>query len=108
MSLSGLCPTHKEVDRVILTFSFDPASNRAHRIPIEGEYVGRRVKEQWNATRGLCRPYRKANGIRFHANIPVSELIKHVTRAVEASDVALTPLVMETTDGAIVTKRDSP
>ena len=36
MSLSGLRPTCIEADRVISTFSFDPASSRAHRIPIEG------------------------------------------------------------------------
>ena len=40
----------------------------------------------------------------FHSNIPVSKLIKHVTRAIEASDVASTPPVAKTTDGAIVTK----
>ena len=42
--------------------------------------------------------------IRFCSIIPVSELIKHVTRAVEANDVASTPPVVETMDGAIVTK----
>ena len=40
----------------------------------------------------------------FHSNIPVSELIKHVTRAVEASDAASTPPVAETADRATVTK----
>ena len=45
-----------------------------------------------------------SNDTEFHLNIPVSELIKHVTRAVEASDVASTPLVVKTTDGATVTK----
>ena len=40
----------------------------------------------------------------FRSNIPVSELIKHVTRAIEASDVASTPPVKETADGATVTK----
>ena len=45
---------------------------------------------------------------RFCSNIPVSELIKRVTRAIKASDVASTPLVAKTTDGAIVTKASRP
>ena len=45
---------------------------------------------------------------KFYSNISVSELIKHVTRAIEASDVASTPLVVETTDGATVTKQANP
>ena len=45
---------------------------------------------------------------RFCSNIPVSELIKHVTRAIEASDVASTPLVAKTMDGATVTKTSRP
>ena len=40
----------------------------------------------------------------FRSNIHISELIKHVTRAVEASDVASAPPVAETMDGATVTK----
>ena len=43
--------------------------------------------------------------IGFYSNIPISDLIKHVTRAIEASDVASTPPVAETVDGAIVTKQ---
>ena len=45
-----------------------------------------------------------SDGTGFCSNIPVSELINHVTQAIEASDVASTPLVVETVDGAIVTK----
>jgi len=45
---------------------------------------------------------------RFHSNIPVSELIKRVPRAIEAGDVASTPPVVKTMDGAIVTKRANP
>ena len=41
---------------------------------------------------------------RFHSNMPISELIKRVTRAIEASDVSSTPSVMETVDGATITK----
>ena len=44
------------------------------------------------------------NGPRFHLNMPVSELTERITRAIEASDVSLTPLVVETTDGAMITK----
>ena len=44
----------------------------------------------------------------FRSNIPVSELVKRVTRAIKASDVASTPLVAKTTDGAIVTKTSRP
>ena len=36
---------------------------------------------------------------RFHTNIPVSELIEHDTRAIEASVVNSAPLVAETEDG---------
>ena len=41
----------------------------------------------------------QSNRIIFCLNIPITELIKHITRAVEASDVASTPPVAETTDG---------
>ena len=46
----------------------------------------------------------QSNGIEFRSNIPISELIKHVTQAIEASDVASTPSVTKTMDGATVTK----
>ena len=49
-----------------------------------------------------------SDGTRFRSNIPVSELIKCVTRAIEASDVASTPPVAKTTDGATVTKMSRP
>ena len=45
-----------------------------------------------------------SDGTGFRSNIPISELIKRVTRAVEASDVASTPPDVKTLDGAIVTK----
>ena len=44
------------------------------------------------------------DGTGFHSNISISELIKRVTRAVEAGDVASTPPVAKTTNGATVTK----
>ena len=48
------------------------------------------------------------NGPEFHSIIPVSELTERITRAIEASDVSLTPLVVETTDGAMITKMSQP
>ena len=56
---------------------------------------------------GLADPI-TSDGTGFRLNIPINELIKHVTRAVEASDVASTPLVAETVDGATVTKQADP
>ena len=44
------------------------------------------------------------DGPGFHSNMPVSELTKRVTRAIEASDVSSTPSVAETADGATITK----
>ena len=38
------------------------------------------------------------DGSRFHTNIPVSELIEHDTRAIEASVVNSAPSVVETKD----------
>ena len=42
-----------------------------------------------------------SNGTGFCSNTPVSELIKRVTRAVEASIVSSAPLIMETEDGVM-------
>ena len=46
------------------------------------------------------------DGPRFHSIIPVSKLIECVTRAraIEASDVSSTPLVVETAEGVTTTK----
>ena len=49
-----------------------------------------------------------SDGIGFCSNITVSELIKRVTRAIEASDITSTPLVAKTADGATVTKMSRP
>ena len=43
----------------------------------------------------------QSNGIQFCPNIPVRDLIKRVTRAVEASDVSSAPSIVETTDGVM-------
>ena len=48
------------------------------------------------------------DGPRFHSNIAISELTEHVTRAIEASDVSSTPLVIGTVDGAMITRQDNP
>ena len=48
------------------------------------------------------------DGPGFHSNMPVSELTERVTRAIEARDVSSTPLVVETADGAMITKTSWP
>ena len=45
---------------------------------------------------------------KFHLDMPVSELTEHDTQAIEASDVSLTPPVMETVDGVTTTKMSQP
>ena len=45
---------------------------------------------------------------RFHLDMPVSELTKRVTRAIEASDVSSTPPVAETMDGVTHKTRPTP
>ena len=49
-----------------------------------------------------------SDGTRFCSNIPVSELIKHVTRAIEAGSVNSTPPIAKTVGGATVTKMSRP
>ena len=49
-----------------------------------------------------------SDGTGFHSNMPISELTERVTRAIEASDVNSTPLVVETTNGATITKMSRP
>ena len=49
-----------------------------------------------------------SDGTGFHSNIPISELIKRVTQAIEASDVASTPPIVKTMDGATVPKTSRP
>ena len=39
------------------------------------------------------------DGPRFHSNMPISELIEHDTRAVEASVTNSAPPIVETEDG---------
>ena len=48
------------------------------------------------------------NGPGFHSDMPVSELTEHVTRAIEASDVSSTPLVVETAEGVTIAKTSRP
>ena len=44
------------------------------------------------------------DGPRFHLDMPISELTERITRAIEASDVSSTPPIVETVDGATITK----
>ena len=39
------------------------------------------------------------DGLRFHSNMPVSELTERITRAIEASDVSSAPPITKTMDG---------
>ena len=48
------------------------------------------------------------DGPGFHSKMPDSELTRSVTRAIEASDVSSTPPVVETMDGATITKMSQP
>ena len=48
------------------------------------------------------------DGPGFHTNVPVSELIEHDTRAIEASVVSSAPLVVETEDGVTRETRPTP
>ena len=48
------------------------------------------------------------DGPGFHSNMPVSELTKRITRAIEASDVSSAPSVVETTDGVTHGTRPTP
>ena len=107
MSLSGLRPTRIDADRVISTFSFDPASSRAHRIPIEGNMLEGGLRKNRMPPEGLADPI-IGNKTRFRLNVPVSELTKHVTRAIEANDANSTPPVARTADGATITKMSRP
>ena len=79
MSLNGLRPTHIEADRVTSNFSFDPAFSQAHRIPIEGESIGRQVNGTIECLPRALPTQSQSYRIRFHLNIHVSELIRHVT-----------------------------
>ena len=48
------------------------------------------------------------DGLGFRSDKPISELIKRVTRPIEASDVSSAPLVVETTDGVTHKTRPTP
>jgi len=49
-----------------------------------------------------------SDGTRFRLNMPVSELTERATRAIEASDVNSIRPVVETMDGATITKMSQP
>ena len=48
------------------------------------------------------------DGPRFHLDMPISELVEHDTRAIEASVVSSTPLVAKTMDRVKITKTSRP
>ena len=48
------------------------------------------------------------DGPGFHSNMPVSELTERITRAIRTSDVSSAPSVIETSDGATITKTNQP
>ena len=48
------------------------------------------------------------NGPRFHSDIPISELTKRDTQAIEASVISSTPPVVETVDGVTHETRPTP
>ena len=48
------------------------------------------------------------DGPGFHSNVPVSELTKCITRAIETSDVSLAPLVVKTMDRVTHKTRPTP
>ena len=48
------------------------------------------------------------DGPRFHMNIPISELIEHDTRAIEASVVNIAPPVVKTKDRVTHESRPTP
>ena len=48
------------------------------------------------------------DGPRFHSNVPIIELTKRITRAIEASNISSTPPVPETTDGVMHETRPTP
>ena len=48
------------------------------------------------------------DGPGFHSDMPVSELAEHDTRAIKASVISSTPLVVETMDGVTHETRPTP
>ena len=48
------------------------------------------------------------DGSGFHSNMPISELTRHVTQAIDASDITSTPPVAETMDWVTITKTSRP
>ena len=49
-----------------------------------------------------------SDGTGFRSNIPISELIEHDTRVIEASVISSAPLVAETEDGVTHKTRPTP
>ena len=62
-----------------------------------------RLRSNGMPPEGFANPV-TSDGTGFYSNNPVSELVKRVPQVIEVGDVASTPLVAKTTNGAIVTK----
>ena len=105
MSPSGPRSICSEADRVISTFSFDPNLEPSPQNLHRGEASGPpksisgmiRLRSSGMPHEGYADPV-MSGGPRFHLDVPVSELAERDTRAIEASVVSSTPLVVKTTD----------
>ena len=107
MSLNGFRPTRIEMGRVISTFSKIQPLAEPIESPLRGNLLEGRLRRNGMPPKGFVDPI-MSDGTGFHSNISISELIKHVTQAIKASDVASTPPVAKTTNGATVTKMSRP
>ena len=76
----------------------------SHSLEQHGHLPGVGLRNSGMPHEGYANPVMN-DGPRFHSDMPVSELTERVTRAIEASDISSTPLVAETTDGAMITRR---
>jgi len=121
MSPSSPCSICSEAYRVISTFSFDPnfepCPQNLHRGEARGppesilkwlrHLLGGGLRSSRMPHEGYADPTTN-DGPRFCSNAPVSELTERITRAIEASDVSLAPLVAETADGVTHKTRPTP
>ena len=120
-SPSGPARPRSEADKDVSTFSRSILTpSQTHRISIEerpsghlslsnGSGIYREAGYEVVECHLRALPTPSANdGPRFHTNVPVSELIEHDTRAIEASVVNSAPLVAKTEDGVTRKTRPTP
>ena len=93
----------EEVDGVTQPSSSIQPLAEPIEFPLRGNLFEGGLRNNGTPPEGFADPV-TSDGTEFRSNIPVSELIKRVPRAVEASDVASTPTVAKTMNGATVTK----